>query len=128
MKCFKLIKDVLDEIYAELPAADRDARIRAELTALSKSYKTLLRAPVIDYANPAARIAYIFRYVTSHANMVYQIIDTCDELRKCLDKSRVVLTCVGGGPGSDLLGVLKYLEENGKFPQLSCWLLDRERL
>jgi len=36
---------------------------------------------------------------------------------------------LGGGPGSDIVGVLKYLDENENEPvtKLTCYLLDREQ-
>jgi hypothetical protein len=38
----------------------------------------------------------------------------------------VNLSCVGGGPGSDLLGVLKYVSNLKNPPVLRCHLLDGE--
>ena len=128
MICFKLIKDVLDEIYVGLPAKSRDDQIRDKLRELEKEYRKLLVGVKVDYSNPATRFAYVFKYVTSHANMVFQVIEFNKQLGKCFDEQRLTLTCIGGGPGSDLLGVLKYLDEYNKAPQIMCYLLDRERL
>src|ERR1700676_3943530 len=43
-------------------------------------------------------------------------------------KARV--SCVGGGPGSDIIGVLKYLDEHKKqepVKKITCYLLDKEQ-
>ena len=40
------------------------------------------------------------------------------------------VTCVGGGPGSDTIGVLKYLDEHKKqegIDKITCYLLDKEQ-
>ena len=39
------------------------------------------------------------------------------------------LSCIGGGPGSDVIGVLKYLSDYPNEPtkKITCYLLDREQ-
>lgn len=126
MNCFQLVKTVLDEIYTEIPLRGKDEAIKAELDLLRRKYANLLSGEIIDYANPITRFAYIYRYVTSHANIAHTIIESCSELTDLMDANKVNMTCVGGGPGSDLLGVLKYLINSGKSPMLRCILYDRE--
>ena len=45
------------------------------------------------------------------------------------DDNKVRISCVGGGPGSDIIGILKYLDEHKDEPikRLSCYLLDKEQ-
>jgi hypothetical protein len=38
----------------------------------------------------------------------------------------VSITCIGGGPGSDFLGIIKYLEHVEKKPALKRILYDKE--
>ena len=130
MKCFQLVKTVLDELYALIPGdiASKDALIKARLAYLQDKYKNLLRnAEPVDYNDPATRFAYLYRYVTSHANLVYTLIDDSNYLPGLFGNAALKVTCVGGGPGSDLLGILKYMMNNGLCIPVHCTLYDREQ-
>ena len=128
MNTFQLIKSVLDEAYEAIPGteSERDAAISEQLQQLSDEYKNLLNDGCLDYSDPSRRFAYIFRYTTSHANLVYSKIANSKSLKELFDRERVVLSCVGGGPGSDFLGILKYCLLNRKQPELKCQILDRD--
>uniref|UniRef100_UPI0040574C08 hypothetical protein n=1 Tax=Candidatus Electronema sp. TaxID=2698783 RepID=UPI0040574C08 len=131
MNCFQLVKSVLDEIYAEIPLigdAEKDATIKKKLDYLSGTYKKLTDfGEEVDYTDPITRFAYIYCYVTSHANIIHKIIKSCNELKCLMGTAETVnMTCIGGGPGSDLLGVLKYLSDLDQSPHLRCTLYDRE--
>src|SRR2546421_1258589 len=128
MSVFELIKSVLDELYARIPGeeAEKDAAIKEKLASLSRGYKALAKGVVNDYADDTTRFAYIYKYVTSHANIVFSAIEDSAELSALFDKEKVNVTCIGGGPGSDFLGVLKYVIRHHKNPHLRCALLDKE--
>jgi hypothetical protein len=131
MNFFQLIKTVLDELYEQIPAEDepsRDKLIQDELNALQWRYNHLdaVKAP-LDYTAPATRFAYIYRYTTSHAGIVHQLLSISPYLGPIFDKKRVTVTSIGGGPGSDLLGILKYMISEEKHVDLSCLLYDREQ-
>jgi hypothetical protein len=131
VKVFQLIKKVLDEIYATIPGTEqeKDAAINVELSRLSGLYGNLLRnTQPIDYSDPVTRFAYIYRYVTCHANLVFRRIETNNTLGGLFDQESVQIASIGGGPGSDLLGVLKYCEEAGVKPRLKFLLSDREQV
>lgn len=118
MNCFQLVKDVLDEIYSVIPFSDdsqKDKAIKAELSLLRGKYAKLKSSGTpIDYENPITRFSYIYGYVTSHANIVYEIIESTNLLSALMDSDKVSMTSIGGGPGSDLLGVIKYLTNTNK--------------
>jgi hypothetical protein len=128
MNVFQLIKTVLDEAYEAIPGSEakKDAAISASLERLSAQYKKLLTAGCLDYSDPATRFAYIYRYTTSHANLVYSLFGRSKHLSSLADREKLVLACIGGGPGSDFLGILKYCMKQGKKPQLKCQILDRD--
>lgn len=130
MKCFPLIATVLDELYEEIPGseAEKDALIVKELNYLTNSYGSLTKAGSLDYGNPVRRFAYIYKYVVIHSIIVYQTARKSEALQDLLLKSDLSLTCVGGGPGSDFLGVLKWLIlEDANINKFRCAMLDRER-
>lgn len=129
MKVFELIKTVLDEIYVRIDGdeADKDKRIKEALESLRETYLNSAETGVSnDYADLVTRFAYIYKYVTSHANVVYQLVTYCPELASLFDKKQVAITCVGGGPGSDFLGLLKFIIKNGQKPHLRLNLFDKE--
>ena len=128
MNCFQLIKTVLDEAYAAIPGkeAAKDAAIEEALGQLSKEYQKLREKGCLDYSDPVRRFAYIYRYTTSHANLVYRVIGGSSDLRRLFSQPKVTTACIGGGPGSDFLGILKYCLLAKKAPELKCQILDRD--
>jgi len=128
MNCFKLVKSVLDEQYGEIPGkeAEKDKVICEKLEYLRQRYAQLQTDHhEIDYADPVTRFAYIYRYVTAHADYVCSLIGST-ALKKLLSAEKLNVSCIGGGPGSDLVGVLKCVEQAGTKPTLRFTLLDRE--
>ena len=137
MTIFELVKLALDELYAEAKQSyggKVDEEIRKRIAYLSVSYGSLATAgrKPVDYKDPATRFAYVFKYVAAHGDYLVQGLKT---LRAELggnifsgENARV--TCVGGGPGSDIIGVLKYLDEHKKqegVSKITCYLLDKEQ-
>ena len=129
MNCFELVKSVLEEIYDRMPGTEarKDKRILEKMRFLEEEYQKLAAGNArIDYKDEYTRFAYIYKYVTSHANIVYQLVQSSDELRELFKRDRVNVACIGGGPGSDFLGVLKYVMNRGLQPRLKCTLFDAE--
>jgi hypothetical protein len=75
MNCFQIIKSVLDEAYEEIQGneAEKDQLISDALEYLRVEYSKLIDGVDIDYSHPVTRFAYIYTYVTSHANIVCTI-------------------------------------------------------
>jgi hypothetical protein len=129
MKIFPLIEQVLDELYNQIlgPEAKKDAKVNRSLDMLATRYGQLRgKDEPIDYSEPATRLAYIYKYVTCHSNLVYTRMSKSSNLRDLFDNNTVRVACIGGGPGSDFLGILKYCIECDKHPELKCQLFDRE--
>ena len=132
MNLMPLVKLVLDDEYAAIPLseAQKDAKIKEEMASLGGEYARLNQAGrlPIDYKDPIKRFAYIYKYTVAHADYIMQLIGVCPELQAALRAPYVSVACLGGGPGSDLLGVLKHLmlHKPGDV-NLTCYLSDRER-
>jgi hypothetical protein len=137
MTIFELVKIALDELYAEGKqhyGATLDAQIRKRMNYLQASYGQLNsadRSPV-DYKDPATRFAYVYKYVAAHGDYIVQILQSLrDELGTAIfSKESVRISCIGGGPGSDIIAVLKYLSDYRKYEpakKITCYLLDREQ-
>jgi hypothetical protein len=129
MNCFQIIKSVLDEAYVEIPGdeAEKDQVINDALEYLRGEYSQLWKECNINYSDPRTRFAYIYAYVTSHSNLVCSIIQQNTVLGNLFDNQKVNVACIGGGPGSDFLGILKYLMTNKKSPTIKFQLCDREK-
>lgn len=133
MNLMQLIKLVLDDAYTAIKESDeakKDALIRTELDGLSAAYAKLINkaGPQIDYSDPVRRFAYIYKYTVAHADYIMQLIRDDDGLRTLLAQKSVEVACLGGGPGSDFLGILKYLIQTGaKDLSLKCYIFDKER-
>ena len=84
MNCFQLLRSVLDEVWAELSGSkiEKVASIRAQLRELHNRYNHLLSSPgIVDYRLPETRFAYLGSYVTSHANMVVDLLGEVEVLQ-----------------------------------------------
>ncbi|MBW4608771.1 MAG: hypothetical protein KME22_16595 [Hassallia sp. WJT32-NPBG1] len=129
MNCFQIIKSVLDEAYNQIPGdeAEKDSVIKDALEYLRNEYSQLYKVSIIDYSYPVTRFAYIYVYVTSHANLVCSIIQQNEDIGNLFDNQKVNVACIGGGPGSDFLGILKYLMTNKKSPTIKFQLCDKEK-
>lgn len=129
MNIFPLVKLALDDAFRHVPGSSKKkkyAAIKNELDRLAGEYANLNTYKNIDYSNATTRFAYVYKYVTSHARMVCDHISGSPALRQLFKNPRVQMTCIGGGPGSDLLGALAYLEPREVEMKLSCQIFDRE--
>ena len=96
MRCFQLVKTVLDEIYRRMLGSDfeKDRLIRARISELSEHYGQVAKKKAVDHSSLVSRFAYIYTYVVSHANIVLQIISGSDELAALFDREKVQITSV----------------------------------
>ena len=129
MNCFQIIKSILDEEYDQIPGneIEKDARINEACKVLSQDYKQLLAGKNVSYLNPITRFAYIYTYVTCHANLVCTLINEYKNLGEIFDAQKVKIACIGGGPGSDFLGIIKYVMTKNKSPNITFNICDREK-
>jgi len=133
MSLMQLIKHVLDDAYNSIDESDpeiKDASIKQEILSLARSYSklTALTGPSIDYSNPLSRFAYIYRYSVAHADYIMQLTRSDQGLAGLFRREQVDVACLGGGPGSDFLGILKFLVQSGtKEFCLNCQIYDKER-
>ena len=137
MTIFELVKIALDELYTEAVkdyGNETDAQISRQIVCLQKTLRNLNKGEPnpTTYKDPTVRFAYVFKYVTSHADYVVQILQKFQQKLNgsIFEKESIRVSCIGGGPGSDLIGLLKYLDEKDKLEpvgKITCYLLDREQ-
>src|SRR5688500_12806057 len=132
---FQLVRTVLDELDAEVRNAHGSKHIdlvNEAMDTLQGQYARLEdpKNPRIDYSTAVARLAYILKYVAAHGDYVKQVLNLLhDELGAGLSaKENLAVSCLGGGPGSELVGLLKYLlnQDECKTKHLTVHLLDVE--
>ncbi len=127
MKCFDVVKTVLDETYGEVPGtkAVRDASIKAALEAMSQQYlQKLMTEGGPDFNSPATRFGYVYQHVPAHAYWFYSLLERSPDALKVLENGKARVTCMGGGPGSEIVGFLKALDERDITCKLFCELID----
>lgn len=136
MTLFEVVRLVLARLYTQANARygeTVDKIIGERMNELSESYKKLADAQrkPIDYRDPAIRFAYVYTYVAAHGDYIIQVLeDVRSELGgKVFGGGNVRVSCLGGGPGSDVIAVYKYLAENAKIEKVTrvrFYLVDQE--
>lgn len=137
MTLFELVKATLDELYnqgCEEHGSDIDEVVLEKIKYLSKNYGNLTgeyREP-LEYRDTATRIAYVYSYVAAHADYVVQILEKARDKKESsvFNGETIRISCLGGGPGSEILATLKYLSENSEIEPVKkviCYLLDGEQ-
>jgi Putative SAM-dependent methyltransferase len=136
MTIFELVKIALDELYEEGQKQygnSLDKKIKERMGYLTESYGQLTdpnREPV-NYKDPATRFAYVYKYVAAHGDYLVQVMQRLKARQgNIFEAERVRVSCVGGGPGSDIIGVLKYLDDHQNdepVRRVTCYLLDKEQ-
>lgn len=114
MTRFEIVKKALDDLWELIAKTDEDriAKVSEAQQQLSNKYFNLNQKDcIIDYSSPATQFAYIFTYTGAHADIVYQLITKLHFLRKIPLTGAFHLASLGGGPGSDMLGAMKFFEK-----------------
>ena len=79
-----------------------------------------------NLSSAIARWAYLYRYAASYASYVYQLISKSAAITELFqDGSEPNITCIGTGPGSDFLGIVKYILKFSINCEPKFLLLDR---
>lgn len=137
MTIFELVKIALDELYAEgkhVYGEKLDVEIKKQMDYLATSYGSLNKSnrEPVDYSDPATRFAYVYKYVAAHGDYVVQVLKLLKDKRggSIFSSENLRVTCIGGGPGSDIIAVLKYLtdfQHCEPVKKVTCYLLDKEQ-
>jgi hypothetical protein len=135
MTIFQLVRialDRLEEQGTKKYGSKLDDEIIKQLDYLKDSYAALKnpsRTP-IKYRDPAVRFAYVYKYVGAHADYLVQALERFEAAKGPIFTTKEVrVSCLGGGPGSDIVGVLKHLADHPPakpVEKFTCYLLDKE--
>lgn len=118
---FATLKEILDsnfEYYLKSHNIQKDfaiGQLRDFLKDNSRQYYS--DSPNLDYSAPLCRLGYLFCYVAAHANLLDNAVEKIPEIKLWLlqfsEANKPLRICdFGGGPGSELLGFIKFYERN----------------
>ncbi|XP_038063053.1 uncharacterized protein LOC119733755 [Patiria miniata] len=133
-----VLTDVLDDLLDQVPsyqvprylsAEFKSDEVKQSLRSISQVYKKGLSSPYIrsDWDDAANRCAYVFLYLMHHCNIVFSSLQSnlSEISADWRYKYNLKVCSIGGGPGSDLLGLTTFLRLNQMFPSaLRCLVLD----
>lgn len=116
--CFKLVRQVLEKLSRQIADASGEAHardsIRNAVYALYKNYNNESAYKRVGYAGTSTHFAYLYSYAPGRASVLYQIMNELQRLAELVSRQTLNITSFGGGPGTDVLGVLKLrLRRNG---------------
>lgn len=121
MSAFTQIAPVLQRLEKPLRSKHSDSlddEFTQRLEYLSVAYRRL-HGPMshsIDYSEPETRWCYVFKYVAAHADYLYRVLrkgKAAGSRAPLFNSKRALVACLGGGPGSDVLAVVRYLASQG---------------
>lgn len=130
---FKTVRAVLDsslESYCKSTGADLEAvytQIAAHIRTTSSEHRN--PDPNINYDDPLCRSGYLYMHTAANATLFERTLRKCSELGALIRERKgeqIRICAVGGGPGTELLGLAKYLLDRRYLP--AVWdftLLDR---
>ena len=112
---FDIVRDVVEHGVAAIAQEENLSTgqvlesIWEQLEGLSAEYWS--DDPDIDYANPLCQLGYLYRYATADATAFERAIIQSESIKTLRGgHDRVLNVCaVGGGPGTELLGLAKVL-------------------
>ncbi|MDR2410202.1 MAG: hypothetical protein LBE13_19120 [Bacteroidales bacterium] len=112
MNCFELIKGVLDNLWDNLEGTEEEKveQIKTAIDYLSKNYHRIATSEKINYDDKYIQFAYIYVYTASHADYLFQLLTETQQKRPIITTNNFRISSLGGGPGSDLIGCLKYID------------------
>ncbi|MCY2954076.1 MAG: hypothetical protein NTU53_19225 [Planctomycetota bacterium] len=86
------------------------SQIREQIDKTSTEYRK--DEPQIKYHDALCRLGYLYRHATANATLFELVVRESGELRSVVRASvdgKLEICAVGGGPGTELLGLVKYL-------------------
>ena len=115
--------NIVWQVLGGKPGAHTDpGKVKEKLAALSYYWQWhKSKTEPLDFSDPDQRKAYVYRYLLCNMKLTYCVLDDCKELGETLSqpvtddvgmRRKFKVACIGGGPGSDMLGVILYLQQS----------------
>jgi hypothetical protein len=105
-------RDVICDVHG---ISEADAFKRTQEFINDNSERWRLEEPNVNYSDPFCRMAYLYMNVAVHASLIEQAFSSYRDLkdlivRKAESGSDLQICVLGGGPGSELLGIVRYIQ------------------
>jgi hypothetical protein len=123
IQSFEIVKPLLDEAGHRLStgSAQGNQFVIAAIPYLSDTYGDSVQAQTIDFSDGAIQYAYLYKYMAAHANFVCKALDFCsNKVLPHFTGDYLNIAVIGGGPGSEALGVAMFADDNNLRPKLNC--------
>lgn len=92
----------------------KDDTLKKAANDVAKSYiqKSLQKGSTfLDYNNPSNRCAYLYKFATAHTGLAAKYFQKLIKKKEVLNilnsKKQIRICCLGGGPGTDVVGIFK---------------------
>jgi hypothetical protein len=135
-----VIEEVFEDLLQTLDEQGRDEMdddwedaVARRLEDLREAYDglTVGGRSAIDYSHLATQAAYVFVYAIGRAEFTYQLLKRHRAAwgKPLFPNSEARITSLGGGPGSEIAGVVKYLldKSNGEnVTSVKYWVFDKD--
>ena len=119
LQIFKSLGNVLDQCVSdwkrdtELPLDSFVAQVKKAILRMSAEYFSQAR-PKISFGDPFYRSAYLYKYAPANALAVEAVLNYDANHQRLISdlltsKQRISMCCLGGGPGSEILGAAKWI-------------------
>ena len=114
-----LLTNVLDELLDQVDGIplSKFEKVKQSLRNISHNYRMCLSQPYSlfrsDWDDSANRCAYVFLYFIHHCYLVYiSLHQYLPEISTNWQYKDLKVCSIGGGPGSDLVGLTRFLDDN----------------
>jgi Putative SAM-dependent methyltransferase len=101
--------------YEELARAKHGAKFvessKANFSEMQSKYYSKTDNP--DYAGDTRKFCYLFKYAVAHGYYIYSALKMLrPKIRPAIfSRSPTRIACIGGGPGTEIIGLCRYLRE-----------------
>ena len=111
----QLVRRVIEEavedyaVAVKKPIEDVLAKVAEHIGNTAREHRR--DEPQIEYNDPLCRLGYLYMHATANATLFEKVLVESGELRQTIRKATkgVLNVCsIGGGPGTELLGLSKY--------------------
>lgn len=87
--------------------------VNEQFTDLNKNYFSAVNNP--DYGTSLKKFAYLYKYSVAHGYFIFSAFCTVkhSKLGWFDDSNKLRIACIGGGPGSEIMGIVRYLKKKG---------------
>jgi hypothetical protein len=125
MEPYQVAKIIFDKLYAPHDSPENDLILADARIKLGDSYFKMENG--VDYREEESRLIYLYMYVGAHASFFSEIANHLYQAQAPIFKNSTLrVACLGGGPGTDIIGLTRLLENQQSTTTVTARIYDRE--